>query len=88
SENWDVLGRATTVFALAYTRFKDLQESANRAREAQIELALERVRAKSMAMHKSDELKEVIKVVLEQLVHLNIKAEHAGFYIDYKAHDD
>jgi signal transduction histidine kinase len=88
SENWDVLGRATTVFALAYTRFKDLQESANRAREAEIELALERVRAKSMAMHKSDELKEVIKVVLEQLVHLNIKAEHAGFYIDYKAHDD
>ncbi|MBV9962637.1 MAG: hypothetical protein JO072_10355 [Parafilimonas sp.] len=41
-----------------------------------------------MAMHKSDELKEVIRVVLEQFVHLNINAEHAGFYIDYKAHDD
>jgi len=39
-------------------------------------------------MHKSDELKEVIRVVLEQFVHLKINAEHAGFYIDYKAHDD
>ncbi|MBX9780398.1 MAG: hypothetical protein K2X26_08635, partial [Chitinophagaceae bacterium] len=83
-----VLKRFAEVFDQCYTRFLDLQKAEAQAREAQIELALERVRAKSMAMHKSDELKEVIKVVLEQLVHLNIKAEHAGFYIDYKAHDD
>ncbi|MBS4062988.1 MAG: nuclear transport factor 2 family protein [Chitinophagaceae bacterium] len=87
-ESWDLLKRAAVVFSLAYTRFKDLQDAAARAREAQIELALERVRARSLAMHKSDELKEVIKVVLEQFVHLNINAEHAGFYIDYKTHDD
>ena len=56
--------------------------------ELEIEAALETVRSRSLAMHKSDELKEVIKVVLEQFIHLNIKAEHAGFYIDYKAQDD
>lgn len=87
-ESWDLLNRAAVVFSLAYTRFKDLQDAAARAREAQIELALERVRARSLAMHKSEELKEVIKVVLEQFVHLHINAEHAGFYMDYKTHDD
>jgi signal transduction histidine kinase len=57
-------------------------------KDLEIEAALERVRSRSMGMHKSDELKEVIRLVLEQLVHLKINAEHAGFYIDYKAHDD
>jgi hypothetical protein len=41
-----------------------------------------------MAMHKSAELKEVIRLVFEQFIHLNINVGHAGFYIDYKAHDD
>ncbi|HSR37774.1 MAG TPA: hypothetical protein VLL95_02570, partial [Phnomibacter sp.] len=88
AESWDLLKRVSTVFSLAYTRFKDLQDAAARAREAQIELALERVRSRSMAMHKSEELKEVIRLVLDQFIHLNINAEHAGFYIDYKVHDD
>ncbi|MBS1760132.1 MAG: nuclear transport factor 2 family protein, partial [Bacteroidetes bacterium] len=84
----EILKRFGNVFEQAYTRFLDLQKAEAQAREAQIEVALERVRSRSMAMHKSDELKEVIRLVLEQFVHLNIKAEHAGFYIDYKAHDD
>lgn len=41
-----------------------------------------------MAMHSSGELKEVIKVVFEQFVHLNILVEHAGFIMDYKASND
>lgn len=80
--------RFRNVFQLAYARFVDIRQAEEQAREAQIEAALERVRSRSMAMHKSDELKDVIRVVLEQFIHLNIKAEHAGFYIDYKAHDD
>ncbi len=84
----EILKRFAKVFEQTYTRFLDLQKAEAQAREAQIEVALERVRSRSMAMHKSDELKEVIRLVLEQFVHLNIKAEHAGFYIDYKAHDD
>jgi len=58
------------------------------AREAQIEAALERVRSRSMAMQKSEELQEVIKVVYEQLVHLRILVEHAGFIMDYNTRDD
>ena len=87
-EDVNTLVRFAAVFDLAYRRFEDLKEAERRNRETQVELALERVRSRSMAMHKSEELKEVIKVVLEQFVHLNINVEHAGFYIDYKAHDD
>lgn len=57
-------------------------------RELEIEASLERVRSRSIAMHKSEELKQVIRVVLDQFVLLNINVGHAGFYIDYKAHDD
>src|SRR5579871_1484314 len=83
-----ILERFAIEFERAYTRFLDLQKAEAQTREAQIEAALERVRSRSMAMHKSEELKEVIRLVLEQFIHLKVNAEHAGFYIDYKAHDD
>ena len=46
-------------------------ELENKNRELEIEAALERVRSRSLAMHKSDELKEVIQLVLQQLLQLN-----------------
>jgi len=88
SETTQLLERFAKVFEQTYTRFLDLQKAEAQAKEAQIELALERVRARTMAMQKSEELKEIIKVVYEQLVHLNILAEHAGFIMDYRANDD
>ena len=87
-EEINLFKRFLKVFELAYQRFLDIELAIAQAREAQIEAALERVRSRSLAMHKSDELKDVIRVVLEQFVHLKINAEHAGFYIDYKVHDD
>ncbi len=87
-EEIDLFKRFLKVFELAYQRYLDIEKAEAQAREARIETALERVRSRTMAMHKSAELKEVIKVVLEQFVHLNINVEHAGFYIDYKANDD
>ncbi len=51
-----LLRRAASVFDLAYRRFTDLQKAESQAREAQIETALERVRAKTIAMHNSDDL--------------------------------
>ncbi|MBS1730770.1 MAG: nuclear transport factor 2 family protein [Bacteroidetes bacterium] len=87
-ETVKILERFANAFDGTYTRFLDLQKAEAQAREAQIEAALERVRSRSMAMHKSEELKEVIRLVLEQFIYLKINAEHAGFYIDYKAHDD
>ncbi|HET6768088.1 MAG TPA: ATP-binding protein [Chitinophagaceae bacterium] len=66
-------GRASVVFDLAYRRFSDLQKAEAQAREAQIEAALERVRSSSLAMHKSDELKDVVKVVFENFRSLGLQ---------------
>jgi len=83
-----IMLRFSNVFGLTYRRFLDLQKAEAQAREAQIEAALERVRSRSMGMQKSDELQEVIKLVYEQLRHLKIKLDHAGFVVDYKPKGD
>ena len=80
--------RFRNVFELAYRRFNDIEQAIAQAKEAQIETSLERVRSRSLAMQKSEELKEVIQVVYEQFVHLNVNTEHTGFVIDYKLRDD
>ncbi|WP_194973320.1 ATP-binding protein [Aquiflexum lacus] len=67
------------VFSLAYQRFRDIQKAEAQAREAQIEAALERVRSRSMAMHKSEELLDVITVVSEQLHQLGLRFNHVSF---------
>jgi len=51
------------------------------AREARIELALERVRARTMAMQKSDELREAVLVIYEQLQQLNFEAQACNIII-------
>ena len=87
-ETVGLLERFSGVFDQTYVRFLDLQKAEAQAREAQIETALERVRSRSMAMHKSDELREVIKVIYEQLVQLNFEISNAGFLMDYRKNDD
>ncbi|HET6999849.1 MAG TPA: hypothetical protein VFI33_00985, partial [Puia sp.] len=79
----ELMLRFTKVFQQTYTRFLDLQKAEAQAREAQIEAALERVRSRSMGMQKSEELKEVIKIVYDQFIYLNIHIDHAGFVVDY-----
>jgi len=59
----ELFKRFRNVFELAYRRFIDIEQAEAQAREAQIELALERVRARTMAMQKSDELVEVIEKI-------------------------
>lgn len=63
-------------------------ELEHKSRELEIEAALERVRSRSMAMHQSEELAEVIQVVYDQLLGLKIPVDHAGFILDYKERDD
>jgi signal transduction histidine kinase len=70
-EDKKILSRFSIEFERAYTRFLDLQNAENSAREAQIELALERVRARTMAMHKSDEVKEVAHTLYAELQKLD-----------------
>src|SRR5450432_43398 len=83
-----LLERFAAEFDMTYTRFLDLQKAEAQAREAQIEAALERVRSRSMGMRKSEELKEVIKIVYDQFIYLNIHIDHAGFVVDYIAMGD
>ncbi|WP_445381555.1 ATP-binding protein [Robiginitalea sp. IMCC43444] len=87
-ESIETLVRFAAVFDLAYRRFEDLKESERQKREAEIELALERVRAQTMAMHQSEELEGVIKLIFEQFVSLGLNVDHTGFILDYKTRDD
>lgn len=76
-----ILVRFTKVFEQAYTRFLDLQKAEAQAREAQIEAALERVRAKTMAMHKSEQLPETAQVLFEQFAALGELPDRIGIGI-------
>ncbi len=66
-EQQEVISRFTIAFNQAYIRFLDLQKAEAQAREAQIEAALERVRSRTMAMHHSQELKEVALELRKQM---------------------
>ena len=88
NEEKKIIQRFSNVFALTYRRYQDLIKAEAQAREAQIEAALERVRSRSMGMQKSEELKEVIKLVYRQLLQLKINLDHAGFVVDYKPKGD
>ena len=62
----DMLKRFAAVFQQTYTRFLDLQKAEEQAREAKIEAALERVRSRSMGMHKSNELRDVVRLLYKE----------------------
>ena len=76
-----IIRRFSIVFEQSYTRFLDLQKAEAQAREAQIEAALERVRARTMAMQKSDELGDTASLLFRQLNDLGLKSWTAGFNI-------
>jgi signal transduction histidine kinase len=78
-EKLEIFDRFGNVFDLTYTRFNDLKQAEAQAREVEIQLALERVRAASMAMHQSKELHDVIKVVANQIKELGINFNTANF---------
>ena len=86
-EAQSTLIRFAKVFEQTYTRFLDLQKAEAQAREAQIEASLERVRARSMAMHESQELREIIDCVFEELQKLDFVAPACSliFYQDDKS---
>ncbi|HLO81053.1 MAG TPA: ATP-binding protein [Chitinophagaceae bacterium] len=81
SEKLALLKRFRNVFILAYQRYVDITNAAAQAREAKIQLALERVRARTMAMQKSEELEECAVLLFQQVGELGINAWSAGFSI-------
>ncbi len=84
----EMMIRFTKVFEQTYTRFLDLQKAEGQARESEIELALERVRARTMAMQHSDDLREVVRVIYEQLDSLNFEVNSCNLIIMDKQSDD
>ena len=80
-EGLNICRRFTSVLSLTYKRYNDLKTAEANAREAQIEAALEKVRSRSLAMHKSDELQEVVNTVFERLKELNIEMDSANIAI-------
>src|SRR4030095_1440429 len=78
---FDIMVRFAKVFDQTYTRFNDLQQSEAQARESQIQLALERVRARTMAMQHSDELKHAAALLFQQAKTLGIPAYSCGYNI-------
>jgi len=85
NEENSVIDRFAKVFEQSYTRFLDLQKAEAQAREAQIEAALERVRAKAMAMHSSSDLSEASSVVFDELKDLGIVPLRSGIGLIDKA---
>jgi hypothetical protein len=77
----EILKRFARVFDQTYTRFLDLKKAEAQAREAQIEAALERVRSRSLAMHKTDELQDVVRVVAEELKNTGVILDTGGAVI-------
>ncbi|MBK8087902.1 MAG: nuclear transport factor 2 family protein [Chitinophagaceae bacterium] len=75
------LMRFGKVFQQTYTRFLDLQKAEAQAREAKIEAALERVRSRSMAMHKSKELLEASEIIFVEMQKLGIDSLTAGYVL-------
>jgi len=86
SSEVDLLKRFSVVFEQTYTRFLDIQKAEAQAREAQIEVAVERVRAKALAMHKSTEILQVAITLKEQMEGLNLSGITAATI--YLEHDD
>jgi len=77
----DIFKRFAAVFGQTYTRYLDLQKAEAQAREAQIEAALEKVRSRSLAMQKPEELQDVVAVVGEKLQELGVILDSGGVVI-------
>ncbi len=71
-EKRTILRRFTAVFSLTFRRYLDLQKAEAQTREAEIQLALERVRARTMAMQRSEELAETCELLFEEFSKLRI----------------
>jgi len=81
--------RFAGVFDLTYTRFLDLQKAEAQTREALIEGALERVRARALAMQQPEELKDVAQVLRNEMGALGVEElETCSIYIHGDSSDN
>ena len=74
-EEINLFKRFLKVFELAYQRYLDIEKAETQAREARIEAALERVRAKAMSMRHSSELSHLIYELYNELTQLDARLD-------------
>jgi hypothetical protein len=67
--------------SLTYKRYKDLQQAEAQAREAKIEAGLERVRARTMAMHSSEDVGAATATMFTEIEKLGIENLRGGITI-------
>ena len=77
----NIYRRFTSVLSLTYKRYRDLQNAEARTRAAQIEAALERVRARTMAMQKSEDMNQTASEMFNQIELLGMRPWGCGFNI-------
>ena len=73
-----IFKRFHKVFELAYSRFHDIEKAVAQAQEAKIEAALEKVRSRSLAMQTTNELGDVVTVIVEKLKDLDVVLDANG----------
>jgi signal transduction histidine kinase len=79
----EIFKRFAKVFDQTYTRFLDLQNAESLAHKAKIEVALERVRARALAMQQPEELVEVADVMRHEMGLLGVEAlETSSIYLN------
>ena len=83
-----IFKRFANVFEQSFTRFLDLQKAEAQAREAQIETALEKVRSRSLAMQKGNEMGEVLATVKEKLIELQVNFDAVNIVIFFEHSKD
>ena len=76
------LERIGDVFAFAYDRFLGIQSKEQRAREAEVEAALERVRARALGMQESKEVLGVATVMRNEFVDLGYEIDRVNIRTD------
>jgi signal transduction histidine kinase/CheY-like chemotaxis protein len=72
-EEAETFVRFSEVFDFAYSRFRELKESEEQAREADQRAAVDRVRAEATAMEKADDIAEVVTALWDGLIGQNIE---------------
>jgi len=88
-ETIKLLERFAAVFNLTYTRFHDLQFAEAQTHKANIEVALERVRARALAMQQPEELVEVAEVMRHEMGLLGVEElETSSIYINKENADE
>ncbi|MCB0647240.1 MAG: response regulator [Saprospiraceae bacterium] len=75
----ELLKRFGNVLEEAFVRFLDLKRAKEQAKKAQIEVALERIRNRSMLMNHTSELQDVVNLVSQQLISLEVNINGGAF---------